>query len=111
MARAKRNAVEDAESKSSATKLSDEEYAALAPSDKAHYDIKGRLGDGLDPEDTEATKKAREVAFGSGADTHVDEDQTPPPTPKSATTGDPDQNKEGSKTTVDPKKAGKDARK
>ena len=44
--------------------LTQEEYESLAPSDKAHYDVKGRLGDGLDPEDTEATRVARAVAFG-----------------------------------------------
>ena len=43
--------------------LSEEEYESLSPSDRAHYDIKGRLGDGLTDEDSDATKTARAAAF------------------------------------------------
>lgn len=43
--------------------LTQEEYEALSPSDRAHYDIKGRLDDGLVTEDSDATKTARAAAF------------------------------------------------
>lgn len=49
-------------------KLTEEEYEAMSPSDRAHYDIKGRTGDGFDTEDTESTKVAREAAFGDGGE-------------------------------------------
>lgn len=47
-----------------ADELTDEQVEALSPSDAAHYRIKGRLGDGLEHGDTEATKAARAAAFG-----------------------------------------------
>lgn len=47
--------------------LTQEEYESLSPSDRAHYDVKGRLGDGMDAGDTDATKTARAVAFESAS--------------------------------------------
>lgn len=55
-------------------KLTEEELAALSPSDRAHYEIKGRLGDGMAPEDTESTKAAREAAFSEDAGKHAEPD-------------------------------------
>lgn len=72
------------------TKLSEEEYEAMSPSDRAHYDIKGRTGDGYDPqEDTEATKVAREAAFGDKG-----EDAEPDPSSKPSSTKSPEPKKE-----------------
>ena len=50
-----------------ARELSREEYLSLAPSDRAHYAIKGNLGE-FPGGDTESTKSAREAAFGEGSD-------------------------------------------
>jgi hypothetical protein len=57
--------------------LTPEEYLSLSPSDRAHYRIKGRLGDGLNPDDTQATKAARSAAFGGDAEAGKDEDPAP----------------------------------
>ena len=55
--------------------LSQEEYESLSPSDRAHYDIRGRLGDGYSDTDSDATKTARAAAFGdNGSNPQAEDD-------------------------------------
>jgi hypothetical protein len=77
--------------------LTREEYFSLAPSDRAHYRIKGRLGDGLDPEDTQATKAARDAAFEGDAEKRKDEEpEAPAESSDAASLGDGVTGPEGS---------------
>lgn len=56
--------------------LTEEELERLSPSDRAHYEIRGRLGDGLSTEDTEGTKVAIRAAFDTKVDADPDDSST-----------------------------------